>query len=188
MGSFVVAAGLALVGGCKDPEPSCYFDGRKYGPGDSYENGSTECICNEDGSITCSEKPACATGACCSGGKSYQVGEDWPNNDAGTCGTCACIAAGAIQCFSQSCATSCLYGGVKYPIGESFPTSDGCNTCTCAGTNAGAQVVCTELPCFGCTYAGKSYNTGDSFPATDGCNTCTCNEDGVVSCTEIACP
>ncbi|CAI8024290.1 hypothetical protein GBAR_LOCUS14117 [Geodia barretti] len=39
----------------------------------------------------------------------------------------------------------------------------------------------------GCLYEGIVYENGASFPAADGCNTCTCS-DGMVGCTEIACP
>lgn len=38
-----------------------------------------------------------------------------------------------------------------------------------------------------CKYGGKEYKLGDGFKAIDGCNTCSCGEDGLVSCTLMAC-
>ena len=39
-----------------------------------------------------------------------------------------------------------------------------------------------------CEVDGKTYQAGDSFPASDGCNSCTCGPNGLVACTEKACP
>lgn len=38
-----------------------------------------------------------------------------------------------------------------------------------------------------CDYGGATYENGETFAATDGCNTCSCGDDGMVSCTKIAC-
>ncbi len=38
-----------------------------------------------------------------------------------------------------------------------------------------------------CEYEGTTYEAGDSFADSDGCNTCMCDEDGLVSCTTMAC-
>lgn len=38
-----------------------------------------------------------------------------------------------------------------------------------------------------CYYGNKLYQSGDVFAVDDGCNVCVCG-NGLVRCTEIACP
>ena len=38
-----------------------------------------------------------------------------------------------------------------------------------------------------CEVGDSTYEVGDSFSASDGCNTCQCEEDGLTSCTTLAC-
>jgi len=41
--------------------------------------------------------------------------------------------------------------------------------------------------CATCNYNGTAKFLSDTFVADDGCNTCTCLDNGIVSCTEMAC-
>ncbi|XP_062512712.1 uncharacterized protein LOC134188563 [Corticium candelabrum] len=61
------------------------------------------------------------------------------------------------------------------------------NECVSSDQCPGVGTTKPTIPVGGCTYNGRKYALGSEFPADDGCNTCNCIE-GVVSCTEIACP
>jgi hypothetical protein len=39
-----------------------------------------------------------------------------------------------------------------------------------------------------CTLGGVGHPAGTTFPSPDGCNSCTCTLDGLLACTERACP
>ena len=63
-----------------------------------------------------------------------------------------------------------------------------CSTCSGGDApDACTMMACAE-PCSTCEDGSETYCAGVSYLSSDGCNTCTCTENGVSTCTMMACP
>jgi len=142
-----IAAG-SLSGCAADPpetEPRCPYGDTSYPLGTSFEDGCTDCICNQNGSVSCTAASADDQDACfdCTHDQAgYMLGQMWPAGDG--CNYCQCLADGEVACSETQCAPTCNHQGFAYQLGESFTASDGCNTCTC---QADGSVSCTDMAC-----------------------------------------
>jgi len=67
-----------------------------------------------------------------------------------------------------------------------FPHSF-CSTCS-GGDRPDACTTMACVPCTTCEDNGETYCAGVTYLSSDGCNTCNCNENGMSSCTLMACP
>lgn len=120
-------------------------------------------------------------GDCTYDGKTYAVGDSFP--DADGCNTCSCTDGGGVACTEVACAASCEWNGESHAEGDTFPSGDGCNNCQC---ESDGTVSCTLVDCVStCEYGGKTYQYGQMFQALDGCNLCTCGE--LIACTMLIC-
>ena len=171
------------------PAGSCTYRGATYQAGATFRDsdGCNSCRCAANGEVACtlvscvrdasvdaSQGPTRAS--CMHGGKLYQTGESFPDDDG--CNKCTCSADGAVECTLIECSPMCQHLGKTYKVGEALPESE-TESCFCGMQGV---VSCQKK----CSYGGKTVTSGTSFPALDGCNSCTCNE-GAVSCTEKAC-
>jgi hypothetical protein len=84
---------------------------------------------------------------CSYAGKSYAVGDSFPDSDG--CNQCSCAENGSVQCTLVACApipdsgTYCSVGGQRYTVGEQV-SNDGCNTCSCLSSG---DIACTHRAC-----------------------------------------
>lgn len=143
-GTLLAVIGALVLFDCdnneRDRRAQCFGPGRIYHAGDTYQDGCNTCVCNDDGSITCTDQDCTPT--CEHEGKSYQVGESFPLGDG--CNLCTCMASGEVECTGVMCGKNCIYAGVEYAPGDTFPALDGCNTCDCYSDGT---VGCTERAC-----------------------------------------
>lgn len=111
-------------------------------PGDACEpgemvpaaDGCNTCVCDEDGSLACTEI------ACEPEPEPCVPGEEFMDEDG--CNTCTCEADGTATCTLIDC------GPVnECEPGATVPADDGCNTCTCLPD--GTVGPCTEKACDG---------------------------------------
>jgi hypothetical protein len=140
MASWLAAASLMAIGCSKASEPCLGPNDIRYDAGDTFVDGCNNCVCNEDGSITCDTGQCAVT--CEFAGEIYQPGQAFPAGDG--CNVCSCGSDGSVTCTDSPCGSSCVYAGVQRAAGETFPALDGCNTCTC---ESDGNVSCTELAC-----------------------------------------
>ncbi|HEX2657967.1 MAG TPA: hypothetical protein VHU40_06830 [Polyangia bacterium] len=200
--------------GSVDAGTTCVIAGKTYPAGATFPaaDGCNTCSCQANG-VACTTK-GCptdgppttdasapndgSTGTCTYGGKTYGLGDSFPDLDG--CNKCSCGAGGQVSCSLLACldasadlAGFCTYNGVTRKEGDSFAATDGCNTCSCSS----GTVVCTKKACptdasasdgaGTCQYQGVTYSVKDTFPASDGCNTCTCTSGGLAACTLMTC-
>ncbi len=94
---------------------------------------------------------------------------------------------------APSPAPTCLAGDKTYAVYEIFEAADG-SSCSCKPnlnidcgkpqpTTKASTPSAQKSPV--CSYAGKQYQVGESYKQD--CNTCLCLEDGLPSCTKVAC-
>jgi hypothetical protein len=187
----VTAAGQVIPPGSAFPSP----------------DGCNTCWCEENGLVVCTEiacecpldfvcqdgslpqgancecpPPVCdtATGQDCAcigpDGRPIAPGESFPAPDG--CNTCYCDANGGIACTEMAC---------ECPL--DFVCADGSQpqgaNCECPPPPTCDNTA--GLPCECVTPDGQLVPPGTTFEAGDGCNTCVCDQNGQISCTEIAC-
>jgi len=137
--------GITLSSGCDNDADRrgrrCFGpDNNIYYMGETFNNGCNSCVCNEDGSISCTDVECTTT--CTHENQTYDVGESFPAGDG--CNLCTCMSNGAVECTTAVCGQNCTYAGTEYSPGDTFDALDGCNTCECY---TDGNVGCTELAC-----------------------------------------
>lgn len=169
-----LAANVGYVD-CQDTYTNCVA---KYG----------QCDCGQPSSPVCTYN-----------GLTYLAGASFPASDG--CNKCSCTSDGKVVCSTGAvCPNACTAASqtchvlsattataATYTTIECNDTLTNCiakyGVCTC-GWSAESPPPVAPLPC---TYNSVTYQNDQSFPAGDGCNKCSC-ANGVVHCTELACP
>jgi len=179
-GGFLACTEMACP--CDDGDcGGCFVDDVFIPPGGVYmPDECTRCVCFDDGSLACEVDDACVGPTCEFDGQVYFAGETFSPDG---CNTCYCGEDGSVSCTEAEC--GCFVDDLWIGVGETVALGE-CTYCTC---DFGGELICYALDyCVpGCQVGDWWYAPGDQFPADDGCNTCFCDENGQVSCTEMAC-
>jgi len=131
---------------------------------------------DEDGCQTSCGTVVCPSTATCGNGKCEEGEADFV--DGGGCGPNSdpeCLGPPA-QFIKGTCPNDC----------EAPQHIDRCATMFCPNGCKDGECIQPSAPQV-CHYNGGVYHIGDRFKDDDGCNTCFCEENGSVSCTEMAC-
>ncbi len=146
-------------------------------PGGVAREGCNSCVCERDGSWSCTDAACVAEpgGACENEGERVAAADG--------CNTCECDG-GTYACTEMACGQDAVSPGDACRVdGETAPAIDGCNTCTCAR----GSYACTEIAC-----TPESASCESAFDVRTcsglGCFTAECPDDatcpGTVICTE----
>jgi len=162
----------------------CTYDGVDYKPGDRFEatDGCNSCICDEKGMVACTELGCnnCTEDI-------YRTCEDGTKYVEAYCDNGMLAIVDYLTDPCEDSTLTCKTGEQKYEKCE-----DGREFIVAECDENGEWFYYQTLvdPCESdavCLHNKNAYKAGDTFPADDGCNKCVCEEDGNISCTEMAC-